>query len=264
MSERMFTEILKDIETSDDMSTYLSPSWQQGRAAFGGLVASMAVAGMKKQLAEHKTLRSLLVNFVGPTPITPINIVPRVLREGKSVTQMAADVVDDSGVHLHASAAFGLPREAKFVPQASEFKPEPRESVPLMPKNMGSIPNFLKHFDIHWTGGGIPLSGMDDRRCGMWVKHTEDLSAYPEERIIALADMPPPIMLSHFKKLVRVSSLSWSLEFVRPPEEVTSDWMYLDYTLEAAANGYSQQDGRIFDEEGNLCAISRQCMVYFE
>ncbi len=264
MSERTLLEILEQIQNSSDMSAELSPSWLQGRAAFGGLAASMAVTGMIKAVGDEAPLRSLMVNFVGPVPVTKTYVKPRILRQGKSVTQVTADIEDENGVHLHASAAFGAPRPAKSVEQAAIFKPEPRESVPLMPKNMGSIPNFLQHFDIHWTGGGIPLSGMNDRRCGMWVKHTEDMSAHAEAKIIALADMPPPIMLAHFKKLVRVSSLSWSLEFVRPANEIKSDWFYLEYTLESAADGYSQQDGRIFDEEGNLCAISRQCMVYFE
>ncbi len=90
------------------------------------------------------------------------------------------------------------------------------------------------------------------------------MAKYPEVGIITLADLPPPLMLSHFKSQIMVSSLSWSLEFVCPPETIKSEWFYLDYTLEAAADGYSQQDGRIFTEDGTLVAISRQCMVYFE
>ena len=34
-------------------------------------------------------------------------------------------------------------------------------------------------------------------------------------------------------------------------------------TAEAAAQGYTQQSGRIYSEDGELCALSRQCMVYF-
>ncbi|MBL4838952.1 MAG: thioesterase family protein, partial [Kordiimonadaceae bacterium] len=58
--------------------------------------------------------------------------------------------------------------------------------------------------------------------------------------------------------------LSWALEFVCAPEDIETDWFYLEYTLEAASGGYTQQSGRIFDEHGNLCAISRQTMLYFE
>ena len=34
--------------------------------------------------------------------------------------------------------------------------------------------------------------------------------------------------------------------------------------LDAAADGYTQQSGRIYEESGRLCALSRQCMAYFE
>jgi len=57
--------------------------------------------------------------------------------------------------------------------------------------------------------------------------------------------------------------LSWSLEFIEAPEELTSEWFYLEFEVEAAADGYTQQSGRIYDELGRLVALTRQSMVYF-
>ena len=126
------------------------------------------------------------------------------------------------------------------------------------------LPPFLQHFDGHWTGGGVPMSNSGDRRLGMWVRHKSDMSAYPAEALVGLADIPPPVMLAHYDRLVMASSLSWSLEFLMEPKDVKADWFYLDYTLEAAKDGYSQQSGMLFTENGELVALSRQCMVYFE
>ncbi|MFN3164056.1 MAG: hypothetical protein ACE37N_11390 [Pseudohongiellaceae bacterium] len=50
---------------------------------------------------------------------------------------------------------------------------------------------------------------------------------------------------------------------MQPAERIASDWFYLQFTAEAAAEGYTQQSGRIYSESGELCALSRQCMVYF-
>ena len=86
----------------------------------------------------------------------------------------------------------------------------------------------------------------------------------PTEKLVTIADIPPPLILSHYEKPpVPSSSLTWSLEFVIPPRDVIGDWFYLEYYLEAAAAGYMQQAGKIWDESGQLCALSRQCMVYF-
>jgi len=98
----------------------------------------------------------------------------------------------------------------------------------------------------------------------MWVRHKADMSDHPIEKMVVIADMPPPLILSHFKvPPVPSSSLTWSLEFVIPPEEIDSEWFYLEFLIESAANGYTLQSGRIFTEDGQLCALSRQCMVYF-
>ena len=102
------------------------------------------------------------------------------------------------------------------------------------------------------------------RHLNMWVRHRADMSAFPIERIVNIADIPPPVILSYFEKPpVPSSSLTWSLEFVEPPETVESDWFYLEFTVDAAADGYTQQSGKIYEESGRLCALSRQCTVYF-
>ena len=38
----------------------------------------------------------------------------------------------------------------------------------------------------------------------------------------------------------------------------------LEFVVDAANNGYTQQSGKIYTEQGKLCALTRQCMVYFD
>ena len=112
--------------------------------------------------------------------------------------------------------------------------------------------------------GNAPFSGRQSRNMALWVRHRTDLSDLPTEKLVTIADIPPPVILTHFDKPpVPSSSLTWSLEFVVPPETIKSEWFYLEFTVEAASAGYTQQSGKIFDESGQLCALSRQCMAYF-
>ncbi len=263
MQERSLSEILKDIDSAE-AGTRLTAGWSQGRAAFGGLVAALLARGMAQTLSEPKSLRSLMVSFIGPAPAADVKVTAELLREGRNVTQATARLHAGEAVCAQAMAAFGSDRDTKSVASEIAFTPEPRESVPPMDSSVPLLPAFLKHFEVHWTGGGIPMSNERARRLGKWVRHRDDLSAYPMEALVAVADIPPPVMMSHYNRPVMASSLSWSLEFVVPPESVKSGWFYLDYSLEAAAGGYSQQSGRIFTEDGTLVALSRQCMVYFE
>ncbi|SDD32722.1 thioesterase family protein [Kordiimonas lacus] len=263
MTDRTMAEILADIDGPEAM-TQVTPLWMQGRAAFGGLGAAMAATGMRQVLPEEKPMRSLMVSFVGPIPAEAVTVRSELLREGKNVSQATARVLAGDAVCLQASAAFGSARDTKAVAPAAAFRPEPRDSVPPMDPSRTPLPSFLQNFDIHWTGDGIPTSNTGARRLGKWVRHKSDMSAFPVEKIIAVADIPPPLMMAHYDRRIMASSLSWSLEFVVPAHEVNSDWFYLDYSLEAAAGGYCQQSGQIFTESGDLVALSRQCMTYFE
>jgi acyl-CoA thioesterase len=263
MQERTLPEILGELNGKNAPAT-LTPSWMQGRAAFGGIAAALAVRGMNLEVGPGKSLRSLMVSFVAPAPAGQVTVAAELVRSGKSVTQASSHLLADGIVCTQAMAAYGEGRETKSVAPKTAFRGEPRESVPAIDISTGVFPAFLAHFDVHWTGGGIPGTNQKALRSGQWVRHKADMSAYPIEKLVAVADIPPPVMMSHYDRFIRASSLSWSLEFVMAPETVDSDWFYLDYTLEAAADGYSQQSGQIFTEDGRLVALSRQCMVYFE
>ena len=268
MTDGTLPEILTRLRESEFSQVTINPGWAQGRAVFGGLGAAVALTGMESLVdptcENTAPLRSLMTNFVAPMPEALVTADARILRRGRAVTQTSVDVRAGEQIVVHASAAFGVGRETVTVSPEAAFSPELRDSVPAMDAGALKLPGFLKRFDIHWTGGGIPRSGSQDRRTGMWVRHKDNMEAFPTAKIVALADIPPPVMLSHYTKPVMASSLSWSLEFIRPANEIKSDWFYLDYTLEAAADGYSQQNGQIFTEDGVLVALSRQCMVYFE
>jgi len=159
---------------------------------------------------------------------------------------------------------FGNPRPALRIPHSREFNPSPRESGLSFADHASHLPAFLQFYEGCWVDGGMPFSGTPFRHLNMWVRHKADMSGLPTERLITIADIPPPVILSYFDKPpVPSSSLTWSLEFVVPPESISTEWFYLEFTVEAAADGYTQQSGRIFNETGELCALSRQCMVYF-
>lgn len=259
-----FQHIMNALAANDGKSVDVTAGWAQGRALYGGLVAALAAEPMAMALETRRPIRSLLGNFVAPAPESELTIKTDILREGRAVVQTRADVLAGNQVCFTATAAFGDDRPAVSVPADVVFDPPARDSVPPMQSGTRLLPGFLSNFDTHWTGGGIPMSNSKDRATNMWVRHKSDMSAYPIAKIVGIADMPPPIMLCHYDRLVRASSMSWSLEFLVPPETITTDWFFLDFTLEAAANGYSQQSGKIFSEDGTLVALSRQCMVYFE
>jgi acyl-CoA thioesterase len=257
-------QILTALRKSDDNRTSFTESWTQGRSAFGGLSTAIAVCALTRLLPEPQAIRSLMVSFIGPIPPGEVSVIPRVQRQGRNVTQLAADLLTDGELCLQVMAVFGNSRDTLRVTPDAGFTPEPRSADSSFSANPIGPP-FLRYFEGCWTGGGVPFSGKPDLRLGIWAKHRSDMSAFPVEKIVALADIPPPVILAHYPRPgVPASSLTWSLEFLREPEVIDSDWFYLDYSIDQAAHGYTQQSGKLFSEDGQLCALSRQCMVYFD
>lgn len=264
MQQSNIAEILNTLRQSEDNVTRFDENWSQGRSAFGGIASAFAVTGMRKLLDTPKPLRSLLVSFIAPIPPGDVTVQARIQRQGKNVTQMSADVVSEGQVALQAMGVFGNPRQAIAIAPEHDVTLIPREQGISFSDHAKRLPRFLNYFDGCWVGGGLPFSGSKKRHLAMWVRHRAELNEFSAEKLVAICDIPPPVILSYFDTPpVPASSLTWSLEILVPPEHIQSEWFYLDYIVEAAADGYTQQSGRIFDETGRLCALSRQCMVYF-
>ncbi len=264
MQNTNLEDILTELEESGTNSTTFSENWSQGRSAFGGLTAAFAVTAMRKQLLQPLTIRSLMISFIAPVPPGRIRVHAEILRQGKNVTQCSASVLANEQTRLQAMAAFGNAREAFKPPAAPRIDLPERDQGIAFSDHAKRLPHFLQYFDGCWIGAGIPFSGNYQPCLKMWVRHTQELSGFPLEKIVAIADIPPPVLLSHFDEPpVPASSLSWSLEFVEAPESITSEWFYLEFNVDAAADGYTQQSGKVYDELGRLVALTRQCMVYF-
>ncbi len=256
--------ILDSLEKSNTNTTSFSDNWSQGRSAFGGIATAFATTGMRKLLDSPQPIRSLMVSFIAPLPPGEVTVAARIQRQGKNVTQTSAEVISNGAVCLQAMAVFGNPRDALRIPAGGEFTPTPREQGLAFDVHAERLPAFLQSFEGYWIDGSLPFSGTLSRHLKMWVRHRSSLSELPIEKLVTICDIPPPVILSAFENPpVPSSSLTWSLEFVVPPESISSDWFYLDFTLDGAADGYTQQSGKIFDESGQLCALSRQCVVYF-
>ena len=256
--------ILSRLEESKDNITSFDENWSQGRSAYGGIATAFAVTGMRKLLTTPQPMRSLMVSFIAPVPPGDVKVDAHIQRQGRNVTQMSARVICDGQVCLQALAAFGNPREGLNIPPKMDINPASIESGVKFADHAKRVPGFLQFFEGVWLDGGLPFGGKPSRELNLWIRHRADLSNLPTEKLVTICDIPPPVILSYFDSApIPSSSLSWSLEFVVPPEEIESDWFYLEFVAEAAADGYTQQSGKIYDELGQLCALSRQCMVYF-
>ncbi|CAN0410876.1 unnamed protein product, partial [Discosporangium mesarthrocarpum] len=156
--QQSLSNILQRLVNSPDNHTDFDSTWTQGRSAFGGLSAAFAVTAMRKALGSALPLRSLMVSFVAPLPPGTVQVTSRILRQGRNVTQMSAEVIADGQVCLQAMAAFGVARDELQV-VAPQIKPESRVSGLNIAEHRKRMPEFLQYFEGAWLGEGLPFSG---------------------------------------------------------------------------------------------------------
>ena len=145
--------------TTNTVEMTLSDQWAQGRTLFGGVSAGLAYLVCKPLVSDDRVLRSYTVNFVGPIGFdTPFTIEARVLRSGKNVSQLYAQITQNDKVCLSAQACFGVGRESKVNLKNDEQHnleaPKKAKFIPQIPK---VTPRFLRHFDLAINEGGAHL-----------------------------------------------------------------------------------------------------------
>jgi len=265
MSSSSFSQIINSLQRKDDyFETQIPATWMQGRASFGGLVAALGVEALQQTLGTAIPLRTAQVAFIGPVGDGLLRIETTILRQGRNVTSMRADLIQGEQVACTVLACFGASRESVLsvsAPARPEVK-SPEESY-CFPRKEGLTPKFLDHFDIRLAEGERPFTSGSDKNHGIWVRFNEPGPA-SMAHIIALADTPPPIPLSMLSAPANGSSLTWSLEFLTDDIQANADeWWYVRAELTQCSNGYNQQRYSIWSPSGEAIAFANQVMAVF-
>lgn len=262
-----FTELLDAVRANAESVT-VPPTWAQGRAAFGGLMAAMVYEAMRLKLTDDRPVRSLAISFVAPAAAgVPIRFEVDVLREGKAVSTLLGRAVQEGQVVTLVQGNFGAGRPSVVdIPAQPAFAMKPLEqAAPELPYIKGVTPEFMRHVALRWAVGGLPFSGNDSRQMGGWVRLRNIADeALNVSHLLALVDAWPPSLLPHLKQPAAGSTLTWTIEFIQPtPKLSTLDWCRYCVETEYARDGYGHAAAALWSEEGELLALSRQTVTVF-
>jgi hypothetical protein len=257
-----FSELMRGAQLAPGLCTVdVGADWLQGRSVFGGLQVAVAVRAMRT-LVPELPLRTLQVLFAAPVPGGPVEAQARVLRSGKSTTHVEARILDGAQTLALAVAVFGAARESvvSVTPQQPVVTDERAIPFRYIP---GVTPAFTQHFDSRWLRGSLPFTNTPAREIVVEIA-MRDSGAASEGHVIAIADLIPPIALSHLKTPAPGSSMTWMLEFItdRYTQLPLAGWR-VDAELVFAGAGYTTQSAMVWGPGGVPVALSRQSMVVF-
>jgi acyl-CoA thioesterase len=256
------SELMHAAQAHDGHCTAEVPDdWLQGRSVFGGLQVALALKAMRS-LQPSLPLRTLQTLFAAPVPGGLVQAQAQVIRTGKSTAHVEARILNGADTLALVVGVFGAARGSVVSVIPEQAKVDCKQPIPFryMP---GITPNFIQHFESTWLRGTPPFTGQPVREIVVNTRMI-DTGTASEAHVIAIADLIPPIALSHLRKPSPGSSMTWMLEFIANDvaQLALNDWR-VDAELVFAGDGYTSQSAMIWGPGGVPVALSRQSMVVF-
>lgn len=253
------------LESSNDKYT-ISSDWLQGRTAFGGLAAAIALKEIQARVPNERVPLSLNIEFMAPIPPGVISSSSTVIRAGKYLTQAKTTLLVGEAPALSMQAVLGAPRATSFEASYSgtSLSCSFEDARPFDSKTHPGFPSFLQHFDLRFTESGLPFTGDGNGSIGGLCKHQSQALGYPA--LIALLDAWPPTPLPTFTKPIPASTVHWNIHFHSPNlNDIDFSESYCEYQAQTLA----AQHGQVTSEatlslHHQVLASARQLVAIFE
>ena len=260
----------------------ISPAWQLAVAPQGGVVAAIAARAMATELATDQQLRSFHGIFASPVPVGPVDIAVDVIRSGRSISQVQANVrAPGARAGFTALAAFGHERagfgytelQMPDVPPPTDCPsyrdpPPPESGMSAEP----SFPFWREVFEGRPALGHAPWdpSPRGAAEVATWFRFEEfpgdEQGRFDPLALLVAADMMPNAV---FEK-VEPAELGWfapSVDLtVHLVDVPTGEWILNHNRAHYAGDGYASAESALWDPHGKngptLLAWATQIMFF--
>ena len=232
-------------------------TWLQGRTAYGGFSAALALHAAQQSDTGLPPLRSAQVAFIGPLS-GEVTVRALRLRRGRNAAFVQADVESEAGLGLRATFVFMGPVESEVdhrVGQPPAFARPSGETTTFS----GKAPFFTQNFEF--------LDRRDDTlgpaEWLRWVRLKERDGLDPMVELIAVADCLPPAAFRLLGGPAPVSSMTWLLNVLGPQPRTDDGWWLLRASTDYAVAGSSSQLMGIWNSDGEPIAEQMQSVALF-
>jgi len=233
--------------------------WLQGRTAYGGLSAALALHCAMRSDTDLPPLRSVQVSFIGPLA-GPILVTAHRLRRGRNAAFIQADIESEAGLGLRAIFVFmrGIESEVDYRSTAMPDFPKPGPGD----QTFNGVPHvaFTRNFEFVDRRAGPDLLPAEWLR---WTRLDERDGIDPMVELIAVADCLPPAALRLIGSNVPISSLTWLLNVLSPAPRTDEGWWLLRSNADhTRASGSSQIMG-VWNASSEKVAEQMQSVALF-
>jgi len=234
--------------------------WMQGRTLYGGASAVIAFTAARRAFPDLPPLRAAQVGFVAPIG-EEIELSARIVRQGRSVTQVRSEITSGGNVALTAFWLFAAERESTTIRASDAPRDWPGAPADNAPAMTSDAPAFIRNnFEIRFGQSKDADHGATVRR---WARLSGDHALDPVSRLILMGDVMPPGAIRIMKKPGPISSINWSFNVLDPHTSSQDGWYLAENASQHAAGGYSSERLRMWDSEGRQVLDGLQSVAVF-
>jgi acyl-CoA thioesterase len=256
-----FEEATRPIGGGGRWKGELVEGWDIFGVTSGGYVMAMTTRAMEVE-AGRRTLISANGSYVNPATPGHVDLDVQVLKEGRSLSTLRTTVSRDGRDLAYVTGVYedaGRPKhQGDLILGSPPGLPDPDECVLAVPSDDAPIPppytgmvemrGVPQDLESMGVGGGGPLRSQGWFR----LKDGESLDAHAV--ILATDAFPPAIFYSNL-------GVGWTPTIdltiqVRDPHP--RGWLACRFTTRFVTDGLLEEDGELWDQTGNLVALSRQ------
>ncbi|MBC9031507.1 thioesterase family protein [Sphingomonas sp. JC676] len=232
--------------------------WMQGRTAYGGLSAALALQAALECEPDLPPLRSAQVAFIGPLA-GGVTVTATKLRRGRNAAFLQADVACEAGLGLRATFVFMAPLSSAVAhdtaPRAPIAPPAPNAEIYTGPDDSF----FTSNFNFH-----DPKAAPGPAEWLRWARLRGRDNLHPMVELMAIGDALPPAAFKLIEdRRAPLSSLNWQINFVAAQPATEDGWWLLASAADIAKNGYSSQRMTVWNATGDLIAEAMQGVAIF-
>jgi acyl-CoA thioesterase len=251
-----------DLSGGNNRAT-LAQRWTMGPGyAHGGYLMSVALAGAARVSPQPDAV-TMSAHFVRPGRVGPATVPTKLVKAGRSLATVEADIVQNGKVVVTTITTFGDLSSASDVTFQSVLMPDmpardrcvraDPASSPLVPKMTENLELLLTPDSTAWTRG----ASLDDATMMGWVRFA-DRRPIDELSLPMFADALPPPVFSVGAFAPWTPTIELTLHIRRIPD---TEWLRVAFRTDLIGGTFFESSGTLWDDNGQLVAMSRQLQL---
>ena len=241
-------------------SGQITENWSINGVPDGGYLMAILARAMM-QHSEMKSTPIITANFLNRSEPGDARVTIEKMTTSRQFDRFQASLSQNGNEKIRAFGTFAI--ENKECPVESYESSEPEIADLEKCVAVLEIPNYtlFGQLDVRldpictgWMSGKLS----DTSEIKGWIKFKND-RPYDVLSILLMVDSFPPAVISSQGMVAWVPTIELSVNVRKLP---TTDWLKCSFRTRFITCGLLEEDGEIWDQEGELVAISRQIAQY--